>query len=100
MIDPEIVAPTLDRYEDYEVNQTHIPDADDITPDAMGKYICVEIMIYHGDSVAQGSFRRRNRDVVVNTIGGANSNPIIDTRTYEVKFKDESMSTYSENVIA
>ena len=55
MSDPEIVAPTLDRYEDYEVNQTHIPDADDITPEAMDKYICVEIMIYHGDTVAQVS---------------------------------------------
>ena len=57
-------------------------------------------MIYHGDTVAQGSVRRRKRDVEGNTIGRSNSNPIIDTRTYEVEFKDGSMSTYSENVIA
>ena len=27
-------------------------------------------------------------------------NPILDTQTYEVEFEDESMSTYSVNVIA
>ena len=27
-------------------------------------------------------------------------NPILDTRTYEVEFEDESMSTYSVNIIA
>ena len=35
-----------------------------------------------------------------NTIGRANSNPILDTRTYEAEFKDGSMSTYSTNFIA
>ena len=57
-------------------------------------------MISHGDTVDQRSARRRNRDVEGNTIGRANSNPILDTWTYEVEFKYGSMSTYSENVIA
>ena len=35
-----------------------------------------------------------------NTIGRANINPILDTRTYEVEFEDGSMSTYSEFFIA
>ena len=57
-------------------------------------------MISHGDTVDQGSVRIRNRDVGGNTIGRANSNPIIDTCTYEVEFKDGIMSTYSEIFIS
>ena len=77
-----------------------MPAVDDITPEAMDNYIGGEIMISHVDTVAQEMFRRRKREVEVNTIGRANSNPIIHTRTYEVEFKDGNMSTYSENVIA
>ena len=36
----------------------------------------------------------------VNTIFRANSNPILDTRVYEVKFEDGSTIPYSANVIA
>ena len=52
---------------------------DDIIPEAMGNYIGEDIMIYHGDIVAQGSVRRRKRNLEGNTIGIANSNPILDT---------------------
>ena len=76
--------PTLDLYEDDEDHQTHIPEVDDITPEAMQKYIGAEIMISHGDTVAKGSVRRRKRDVDGNTIGRANSNPILDTRSLVV----------------
>ena len=50
--------------------------------------------------MAQGSVTRRKRDVDGNNIGRANSNPILDTHTYEVEFEYGSMSTYSANVIA
>ena len=76
---PEIVTPTIDRYEDDEEHQTHMPEVDDITPEAIEKYIGAKIMISHGDTVVQGSVRRRKRDVEVNNIGRANINPIIDT---------------------
>ena len=98
--DTEIVTPTLDRYEDDEENQNQMPEVDDITHEAMDNYIGEEIMISNGDTVDQGIVRRRKQDVEGNAIGRANSNPIIDTRTYEVEFKDGSMSTYSANVIA
>ena len=70
-----------------------MPEMDDIMPEAMDNYIGVEIMIYHGDTVAQGSVGRRKRDVEGNTIGRANSNPILDTQVYEVEFEHRSMST-------
>ena len=77
-----------------------MPEVDDITPEEMGNYIGAEIMTYHGDTVAQGSVRRRKRDVEGNTIGRANSNTIIDTQTYEAEFEDGGMSTYYANVIS
>ena len=76
-----------------------MPEVDDITPEEMDNYIGAEIMISHGDTVDQGSVRRRNRDVEGNTIGRANINPILDIQTYEVEFEDGSMRTYSSNVI-
>ena len=75
-------------------------EVDDITPEAMDNYIGAEIMIFHGDTVYQGIGRRRKRDVEGNTIGRADSNPILDTQSHEVEFEDGSMITYSENVIA
>ena len=77
-----------------------MPKVGYITPEAMDNYIGTEIMIYHGDTQSQGSVRRRKRNVEVNTIGRANSNPIIDTQTYEVEFEDGIMITYSANFIA
>ena len=76
-----------------------MPEVDEITPEAMDNYIGAEIMISHGDTVDQGSVRHRNRNVEGYTTGGANSNPILDNRTYEVEFEDGSMSNYSANVI-
>ena len=61
--DPEIVTPTVDRYEDYEENKTHKPAVDEITPEAMENYIGVQIMISHDDTVAQGSGRHSKSDV-------------------------------------
>ena len=87
-------------YEDDEEHQTHIPDVDYIKPEAMDNYIGAKIMISHVDTLAQGSVRRRKLNVEGNTIGRYNSNPILDHRTYEVEFEDESMSTYSTNMIA
>ena len=74
-------------------------EVDDIMPEAIVNYIGAEIMISHGDTLAQGSFRRRNREVEGKNVGRANSNPILDTLTYEVEFEDGSMSYYSSNVI-
>ena len=77
--DLEIVTPNLDWYEDYEKHQPHMPNVDDITAEAMGNYIGAEIMVSHGDTVDQESVGHRKRNMEGNTIGRANSNPILDT---------------------
>ena len=98
--DLDIVTPNIDWYEDDEEHQTHMPEVDDIMPKAIDNYIGADIMVSHGDTVYRLSVRRRKHDVGGNTIGRANSNPILDTRVYEVEFEDGSMRTYSANVIA
>ena len=75
-------------------------EVDGIMHEAMDNYIGAEIMVSHGDTLTQGSVRCRKRNVERNTIGRANSNPILDTQSYEVKFKYGSMSPYSEICIA
>ena len=77
-----------------------MPEVDDITPEAMDNYIRAYKMISCGDTMSQGSFRRRKRDVEGNTIGKANINYILDTRTDEVELEDGSMNTYYVNFIA
>ena len=84
--DPEIVTPTLDWYEDDEEHQTHMPEVDDIMPEAMENYIGAEIMVSHGYTLAQVSGGLRKSDVEGSTIVRANSNPILDTQAYEVTF--------------
>ena len=82
--DPEKFAPNLNWYEYDEEHQTHMPEVDEITPEAMKDYIGAEIMVSIGDIVDRGSVRLKKRDVGVNTIGRYNSNTIIETRAYEV----------------
>ena len=51
--DPDIVTPTLDSYEYDEEHKTNIPEVNAITTEAMENYIGAEIIISHGDTVAQ-----------------------------------------------
>jgi hypothetical protein len=44
--------------------------------------------------------RKRKRDGSFQGRANANANPILDTRTYKVKFPDGGQTEYSANVIA
>jgi hypothetical protein len=48
----------------------------------------------------RGEVLRRRRDRNGRPIGVRNSNPILDTREYEVVFPDGSSQSYAANVIA
>ena len=54
--EPEIVIPNLDPYENDEEHQTHMPEVDEITPEAMENYVGAEIMVSSGDTVYQWYF--------------------------------------------
>ena len=47
-----------------------------------------------------GSVKRRARDAKGELFGTRNSNPILDTRSYEVDFPDGTVAEFTANVIA
>ena len=47
-----------------------------------------------------GKVKSRKRDSDGNPIGRSNSNPILDTRVYQVEFPDGDVAEYTANVIA
>ena len=66
---------------------------------SIDQYVGAEVQLSKGNRVVIGTVKRRktNNGLVV---GKANSNPILDTRTYDVEFPDGSHAEYSANIIA
>ncbi|KAI2488761.1 hypothetical protein MHU86_25815 [Fragilaria crotonensis] len=103
--DPELVdldTPTFSNYADDDDGEIpHVPDADD-EPDAdtHDQYVGAEVTLPIGDKMLSAKVRNRKRAIDGSLIGKANSNPILDTRTYEVEFADGQTTELSANVIA
>jgi hypothetical protein len=57
-------------------------------------------MLSFGDGMIKGSVIKRAKGEDGNPIGRRHTNPILDTREYEVQFQDGSTTEYSANVIA
>jgi hypothetical protein len=75
-------------------------EADDYTADAFDAYLTAEVLLPRGGESHRGTVRRRAKDEDGKPIGKRASNPILDTRTYEVEFPDGSIDTLSANLIA
>ena len=60
----------------------------------------MELFLPHGGTLARGRVAERKRDHAVNVIGRCNSNLILDTREYEVKFEEGDVTELTVNVIA
>ena len=97
----DINTPTYETYEDEDDDAfPPIPDIDDADPDTHDRYVGAEVELSIGDSVMSGKVLQRKREADGSLKGTANPNPILDTRTYEVKFADGQVAEYSANVIA
>ena len=69
--------------------------------EALDTYIGAEIVIPDRDAVpVLAKVKKRKRDAADQPIGEANSNPILDTRVYELEFPDGHIEEYAVNVIA
>jgi hypothetical protein len=79
------------------------PDVDDIKEAPFNeiddKYIGMKVDLPHLGEMKEGTVRRRKRTADGNLVGTANSNPIRDTRVYEVDFGDGTYQDYSTNVL-
>jgi hypothetical protein len=76
------------------------PEADDYTPDSFDNYLTAEVLLPRGGELKRGTVTSRKRDINDRPIGLRYSNPILDTREYEVIFPDGSTEDYTANTIA
>jgi hypothetical protein len=70
------------------------------TPEELDKYILANVMLPRGDGLLKGRVARHKRGHDRNPIGTADRNTILDTREYEVTFKDGTTEAYTANFIA
>jgi len=76
------------------------PELDDYTDKAYNAYIGAELLVLHGDSYITGHVIKRPRDDNGNPVGRRHTNPLLDTREYQVQFGDGSIAEYTANLIA
>jgi hypothetical protein len=100
----DFVTPTYDCYEDDEVTPSKMPDIDDVKDDdgvdTYDQYVGTHVRVPIGDDILSGKVFRRKRDLDYNVSGRANSNSMLDTKTYEIEFLDGRRNEYTDNVIA
>ncbi len=93
-------APFLqDVYEAYEP-EAEQPEINDITPETYDSLISAEVILPQGDTLVPAVVTSRKRDPNGNPIGTPNSNPLLDTRVYNVTFPDGQTDAYAANIIA
>ena len=95
--------PDFEPYADEvsgDVSSNRMPEADEYDHDAFDKYISTEVILPTGDHMLRGRVTSRKRDANGNPVGRANTNPILDTRLYNVEFPDGHIAAYIANVIA
>lgn len=83
--------------QDIEVSP---PEADDMTPDALDKYLQAKVMLPQGGELKLATVIARKRDHLGQPIGRENANPILDTREYTVQYPDGSTDAFMANAIA
>jgi hypothetical protein len=85
-------------------NDAHIIDPDygeaEITPEMGDNYLTAELMLPRDGTMVQSHMSARKRDRDGNPDGLADSNPILDTRSYIIDFDDGDQTELTANLIA
>ena len=87
-------------YEDEKSGKAHaLPEADEI-PD-LDQFINAEVLLpQDGEHMRAAQVIGRATDMNAQPVGEYNSNPILNTRVYDVMFPDGSIQQYGANIIA
>jgi hypothetical protein len=85
--------------EPYEPEATQ-PEADEMDTEAYDQYISAQVLLPTGDTMKTGKVLKRKLDGDGRLIGRANSNPLLDSRVYEVEFSDGTVKEYAANLVA
>ncbi len=85
-------------------DDTHIIDPDygdaEITPEMGDNYLTAELMLPRGGAMVKGRVTTCKSDRDSNSVGLANSNPILDTRFYIIDFNNGDQTKLTANLIA
>ena len=96
----ESQTPEYERYsDDFEGTHQYIPE-DSPTTEEMDEYLGAEVTLPVRGDLLPGTVVKRARSQDGGITGTRDSNPLLDTRKYQVKFSDGQVSEYSANVIA
>ena len=69
-------------------------------PEVGDHYIGAEILLPRGDQMARCHVVARSRDAKGNVMGRSHTNPILDTRMYQVQFAGGKVRVLTANAIA
>ncbi len=94
--------PSFEPYNDDKGNAISTTPDDDgkADPDTYDQHVGAEVVLPIGDTMMIAKVRGRKRQLDATLMGKAHSNPILDTRTYEVKLMDGQKAELAANVIA
>jgi hypothetical protein len=81
---------TAEDVQELYSNNSHngVPDQDDLPDDHYDQYVNTEVLLLKGDSMVTGKVKRRKLNDLGIPTGRQHDNPILDTRTYYVEFRD------------
>jgi hypothetical protein len=93
--DPDYETPELDSYEDETNGKVpFVPDIDGADADTYDQYVGAYVELPTGDKMQTRKVISRKRGADGDIKGVANTNPILDLRTYEVEFPDGEVTEY------
>jgi hypothetical protein len=92
------LTPDPDHFDDTNLIDPDCSDAE-ITPEMGDNYLSAEIMLPRGGTMVKGRVATHKRDRDGLPVWLANSNPILDTRSY-VHFDDGDQTELTANMIA
>ena len=76
------------------------PEADAFTPEMYDTLISAEVLLPKGDILVPAKVTGRKRNENGDPVGTAHTNPILDTRVYNVHFPDGHTEEYAANIIS
>jgi hypothetical protein len=90
------LTPDPTYFDDFDIIDPDYGDAE-ITPEMGDNYLTAEIMLPRGGTMVKGCISACKRDRDGNPVGLANSNPILDTRSYIIDFDYGDQTELSRN---
>jgi hypothetical protein len=76
------------------------PETDGFTPEEYDEYLTAEVLLPNMGEVTKAKVVGRKRDADGKPVGLRNTNPMLDTRQYEVEFADGATDVFTANLIA